>query len=88
MTTERTPLGHIEHAAGLFRRGIICEGELWNQVIHRLEPGRVAAELRLLPEEATETLQRAFRDRPQSLCCDDAPDAALRREVAAWCETE
>jgi hypothetical protein len=86
MTPGRTPLGHIEHAVDVFRRGVICEAELWNQVVHRLEPGTVAAELRLLPDDAAATIRRAFRDRPQSLCRDDAPDAALRREVAAWCE--
>lgn len=59
MIPERTPLGHIEHAAGLFRRGIICEAEMWHQVARHLQAGRVEEVLAGLTEGAA----AAFRAR-------------------------
>ena len=68
------PTESVSRAARLYRCGVLCPAELWNQVADHLVPDDVRPVLDGLPEDLRLVLRTAYGERPGSLRPVDQDD--------------
>ncbi len=83
----RTPEEQVAHLVRLWRRGIICPGELWNQIHDLFGEGGVAAGLDG-SSAATQTLVREIFAEMLWTADLQPSESIARREIRQWCEDQ
>ena len=87
MPTDHRSDARLVRIAELYRDGIICPGELWNQTADATEGQDLVAQLDALPQDMQDVFRQCYRDRfehAERPNCDDPTYQAFER----WCVRE
>lgn len=69
----------IAHIVDIWKRGIVCPGEAWNQILDATQGSDLVAMLDSCEPATQKTVRDLYRDRPDSL-----PSGHI--DLREWCE--
>jgi hypothetical protein len=78
-------LGQVTHSVTMFRKGIFCPAELWNQLTLLLTVATAESILNQLPADLQTVLRDTYYDRPWSIQSDWL-DSPVRAVIERWCQ--
>ena len=89
MAESHDPKKIIGRVAALCHRKIICQAEMWNQIVAQVTMQDAVTILDEMPLDVQEIIRSVYRERPFSLSPDAQDhDYDACREIERWCRID